>query len=90
MSKPGWKTITIDILANISRGICNQTIKFGQLIKYNRNVFLENHMLNMVEKLVPDPFLKKSKLSISQDHSEVLYSLFLLYVQVECYRIYWN
>ena len=41
----------------------------------------------MVEKQVPDSFLKKSRLSISLDHqSKVLYSLFLFYFQVECYR----
>ena len=34
-------------------------MKFGQLIEYNmRNVFLENHTQNAVEKLVLDPFLK--------------------------------
>ena len=34
-------------------------MKFGQLIEYNmRNIFLENHTQNVVEKLVPDPFLK--------------------------------
>ena len=40
-----------------------------------------------MEKLVQDPFLKKSNLSISQDQqSEVSYSLFFLYVQVEDYQ----
>ena len=49
---------------------------------------LENHTQNMVEKLVPDPFFlkKKTKFSISADQqSRTLYSLFLLYVQVEGY-----
>ena len=33
-------------------------MKFGQLIEYNiRNIFLKNHAQNVVEKLVPDPFL---------------------------------
>ena len=38
-----WTTIpTVHILSNTSRGKCNQTMKFGQLIDYNiRNVFLE-------------------------------------------------
>ena len=41
-----------------------------------------------MEKLVQDPFLKKSNLSISQDQqSEVSYSFFFfLYVQVEDYQ----
>ena len=34
-------------------------MKFGQLIEYNmRNIFLEKHTQNVVEKLVPDHFLK--------------------------------
>ena len=34
-------------------------MKLGQLIECNmRNVLLENQTQNMVEKLVPDPFLK--------------------------------
>ena len=40
----------------------------------------------MMEKLVPDP-LKKLRLSTSVDQqSEILYSLFLLLVQVEIYQ----
>ena len=31
---------------------------FGQLIEYNnKNIFLQNHVENEVEKLVPDRFL---------------------------------
>ena len=34
-------------------------MKFGQLIKYKiKNIFLENHTQNAVEKLLPDLFLK--------------------------------
>ena len=47
------------MLPNISRSKGNQTMKFGQLIKYNmRNVFLKKSYTNMVEKLVPDSFMK--------------------------------
>ena len=43
-------------MTNISRGKDNQAMKFGQ---YNmRNIFLENHSQNVVEKLFPDPYLK--------------------------------
>ena len=50
---------TIHILSNISRSKDTQTIKFGQLMKYNmRKIFLENHAQNVVEKLVLKPFLK--------------------------------
>ena len=39
-SQPGWQTIAIHILLNISQSKGNQTIKFGELIEYNkRNIF---------------------------------------------------
>ena len=54
-TQPGKQSITIHILSNISR----IKIKFGQLIEYNmRHIFLKNHTQNMVEKLLPGPFLK--------------------------------
>ena len=57
-SKPGFQTIAIHILANISQSKGNQTIKFGQLIKYNkRKIFLQNYVENEAERLVPDLFL---------------------------------
>ena len=37
-SQPGLKTIAIHILLNISQSKGNQTMKFGQLIEYNRNI----------------------------------------------------
>ena len=41
-SQPGLQTITIYILPNISQRKSNQTIKFRQLIEYNkRNNFLQ-------------------------------------------------
>ena len=34
-------------------------MKFGQLIEYNMETFfLKNHTQNVVQKLVPDPFLE--------------------------------
>ena len=51
-----------------------------------RKKFLKNHTKNVVDKLVPECFLK-SKLLISLDQqSKVLYRLFLLHVQVKGYR----
>ena len=42
MSEPGKQIIAIHILPNISRSRGNQTMKFGQLIKYNiKSIFLE-------------------------------------------------
>ena len=57
-SQTGQEINTIHILPNISRSKGNQTTKFGQLIEYNMIFFLKNHTQNMVEKLVPDPFVK--------------------------------
>ena len=42
MSQPGLQAIAIHILPNISQSKGNQTMKFGQLIEYNkRNIFLQ-------------------------------------------------
>ena len=35
-SKHGQQTVTTHVLPNISRSKGNQTIKFGQLLKYNK------------------------------------------------------
>ena len=41
-SQPGYRTIAIHTLPNISRRKGNQTTKFGQFIEYNmRNIFVE-------------------------------------------------
>ena len=57
----------------------------------NETFLLKNHTQNVVVKLFPDPFLKKSKFSISLDQqSTVLYSLFLLYAKLWTIKIYLN
>ena len=49
-SKRGKQITAIHILPNISKGIGNQRMKFGQLGKYNmKNIFIG---------LLPDPFFK--------------------------------
>ena len=54
-------------MTNISRCKGNQGIKFGQLIEYNmRNIFLKKPHTNVVEKLIPDPFLKNKIEHISE------------------------
>ena len=41
-SQPGLQAVAIHILLNISQSKGNQTMKFGQLIEYNkRNIFLQ-------------------------------------------------
>ena len=65
----GKQTITIHILSSISRSKGNQTMKFGELMKYNvKKIFLKNHTENETGRRVPNLFfffkkaLKKSKL----------------------------
>ena len=46
-SQPGSQTIPIHILPDISQSKGNQTMKFGQLIEYNkRNIFLQKFAEN--------------------------------------------
>ena len=74
---------------NISRSKSNQTIKFGQLIAYNmRNPFLEESRTKSAEEVTSTLFFKKkSKFSIYLDQqSQILYSLLLLYIQVDVYQ----
>ena len=40
-SQPDLQTIAIHILPNISQSKGNQTMKFGQFIEYNGNIFLQ-------------------------------------------------
>ena len=40
-SQLGSQTIAIHILPDISQSKGNQTMKFGQLIEYKRNIFLQ-------------------------------------------------
>ena len=56
-SWPGYQTITIHILPNISRSKANQTIKFGQSIEYNKKItFFKKNPENEARRLVPDLF----------------------------------
>ena len=58
-SQTGQRIISRHILPNISSSKGNQTMKFGQLIEYNmRNIFLEKSAQNVVEKLVPETFIR--------------------------------
>ena len=64
----GHQRITIHILTNISRSKGNQTMKFGQLIKYKlRNISIKKSYTKCGGEVRPTPFYEKSKLSISLD-----------------------
>ena len=68
-SPPGKETIAMLILPNISRSKGNQTMKFGQVIEYNkRNSFLEKSYTKYGGESIPRPSSTKSKMSLSLDH----------------------
>ena len=67
-SQSGQQSIAIHILPNTSRSKDNQTMKFGQLIEYNkRETFVEKSYTKCDEETIPRPFSLKLKLSISLD-----------------------
>ena len=67
-SEPGYETIVIHVLLNISRSKGNQTMKFGQLIECNRrNIFLEQPFAKCGSETSPRLFSEKLKLSVSLD-----------------------
>ena len=66
-SQSGKQIIAIHILPNISRRKGNQAMKFGKLIEYNRNIFLEESYTQCGKETLPRPFSIKSKLSMSLD-----------------------
>ena len=58
----GTQTITRNILPDISRSRENQTMKFRQLIKYNkRNIFFEKYCAKWGGETSPTPFLKRDQ-----------------------------
>ena len=66
-SQPGTQVIAVHILPKISRSKGNQTMQYGQLTECNmRNIFLENHSQNVMEKLFQDPFLKNQIISLGK------------------------
>ena len=67
-SQVGPQIITKHILSNISRSKCNQTMKFNQLIEYDKqNIFLEKSYTKCAGEASRRSFYKKLKLSISLD-----------------------
>ena len=86
-SQPDYQTIAINILPNISRSKDNKAMKFGK--SNMSNTFREKSYTKSGGETIPRPFLKNSKLSISQDEeSKVLCSLFLLFAKLRAIKIY--
>ena len=62
------QTIAINILPNISRSKCNQTMKFAQLIEYNmENIFLKKSYPKCGGEIITIPVSNKLKLILSPD-----------------------
>ena len=61
-SQSGKQTIATHILPNVSRRKGNQTMKFGQLIEFNRKFFLKKSCIKCGRGTIPRPFSKKSKI----------------------------
>ena len=86
-SQYGKRTIEKHILPNVSRRKGNQTMKFCQLKEYSmRNIFLENHTKNVVEKVFPETFLKNQNWTYLWINSLNLYAVCFYCMQVEGYR----
>ena len=67
-SQPGYQTILIHILSNISRSKGSQTMKFSQLIECDiKNIFLEKPYTKCGRETSPRPFSEKLKLRICLD-----------------------
>ena len=56
-SQTRTQTIIFILFLDISKSKSNQTMKFSQLIEYNRNIFLQIQAKNEVGRLFPDLFL---------------------------------
>ena len=80
------KTSITHILSDILRSRGSQTMTFGQLIKYMRNIFFKISYTKWGGE-TSTRLLKKSKLNIYLDQqSKTSYGVFSLYVQVEHYQ----
>ena len=63
-------------------------MKFGQLIEYKMNIFVETSYTKCSGKTIPRPLSKKSKLRIYLDiYFKVLNSLVLLYANLRGIKI---
>ena len=64
-------------------------MKFGGLLEYNmRTIFIEKSYPDVVEKIVPDHFLKKENWAYVWINSLKFYSLFLLHAKLSAIEIY--
>ena len=64
-------------------------MKFGQLIEYNMRTFLlKYHIENVVEKHIPDLFLKNQNSVYLWINGPKVYTVFLFYAKLRAFKIY--
>ena len=69
-------------ISKISQNKGNQTMKFGQLVEYNKiNIFLQKSCKNETGRLVPDHFLflKKALYEVKASDLQFQYILIVLW-----------
>ena len=89
-SQPGKETVAMHILSNISRSKSNQTMKYDQLIEYNkRNIFLKNYAENEAGRLVPDLYLyfKKALYEVKARELQLSFNYFDNTIKVNCIKL---
>ena len=87
VSQPGYQTVAIQVLSNVSRSKGNETMKFGQLKSLTSEIlFFKNHTQNVVEKPFWDPFLKNQNWAYLRVNSLKYIQFVFIVCQVESYR----
>ena len=67
-SQPGLQTIVVHILSNITQSKGNQTMKFGQLIEYNKiNIFLQKLCAKWSQETISSYFLNMLGIKWNQE-----------------------
>ena len=77
-------------MTDIFRSKCNQAMKFGQLIKYNKKKnFIEESYRKCGGDTIPDPFLKNQNWAYLWINSLKFYTAsLLLYAKLRTIKIY--
>ena len=89
-SQPGEQLIAIHILTIISTSKDNHAMKFGLLIRENRKIFFLKNQTKYSDYTIHIFFLKYQNRASLDQNSEVLCSLFLMYVKLRTIKIDWN
>ena len=97
-SQPGWQTIAIHILPNISQSKGNQTLKLDQLIEYiKRNIFLQKLCWKWGRDTNSRPiFIFQKSIIWGKSMRSAAYFQYisivlnLAYIKTNCIKLYWS